>query len=155
MKCPFCKNPDSRVVDSRMSVEGFTIRRRRECPSCSSRFTTYEQVAETKVTVVKKDQTREPFDRLKIREGVARACYKRPVSPERIENLIAEVEASIVGRGEVEITSAEIGEIVMEHLRTFDQVAYVRFASVYREFKDVSDFDAEIRPMLTSQLRSE
>jgi transcriptional repressor NrdR len=104
--------------------------------------------------VVKKDQSREPFDRGKIREGVARACYKRSVSLERIENLIAEVEAAVVGRGEPEITSAEIGDLVIEHLRGLDQVAYVRFASVYREFKDVSDFDAEIRPMLASQSRT-
>lgn len=154
MNCPFCKSPDSRVVDSRLSGEGFTIRRRRECPACQARFTTYEQVAETRVMVVKKDQSREPFDRGKIREGVARACYKRSVSLERIENLIAEVEAAVVGRGEPEITSAEIGDLVIEHLRGLDQVAYVRFASVYREFKDVSDFDAEIRPMLASQSRT-
>lgn len=150
MRCPFCKNPDSRVVDSRMSAEGYTIRRRRECPACNARFTTYEQVAETKVTVVKKDQSRQPFDREKIRQGVATACYKRPVSPEQIDALIAQVEAAVLGRGEPEIRSADVGEIVMEYLRSLDQVAYVRFASVYREFQHVSDFDAEIRPMLSA-----
>jgi transcriptional repressor NrdR len=155
MKCPFCKHLDSRVVDSRVSGEGFTIRRRRECPNCQSRFTTYEQVAETKVTVIKKDDSRELFDREKIRDGVATACYKRPVSAEQIDNLIAEVEASVVGHGESEITSRDVGEIVMSHLKKLDQVAYVRFASVYREFQDVSDFDAEIRPMLAGQTPEE
>lgn len=155
MKCPFCKNLDSRVVDSRVSGEGFTIRRRRECPKCQNRFTTYEQVAETKVTVIKKDHSREPFDREKIRIGVAVACYKRPVSPEQIDNLIAEVEADVLGRNEAEITSGEVGEIVMEHLRSLDQVAYVRFASVYREFQDASDFESEIRHVLTGQPRTE
>jgi transcriptional repressor NrdR len=138
-------------VDSRVSGEGYTIRRRRECPTCQARFTTYEQVAETTVMVVKKDKSREPFDRGKIRAGMVTACFKRPISPEQIDSLIADVEADVLGRGDSEIPSQVIGELVMEKLRTLDQVAYVRFASVYREFQDVSDFDAEIRPMLTAQ----
>lgn len=151
MKCPFCKNLDSRVVDSRVSGEGFSIRRRRECPSCQGRFTTYEQIAETKITVIKKDDSREAFDREKIRVGVATACFKRPVGAEEIDGLMAEVEAAVLGRGDSEISSREIGDLVMDRLRGLDQVAYVRFASVYREFQDVSDFDAEIRPMLSGQ----
>ncbi|MBY0586017.1 transcriptional regulator NrdR [bacterium] len=155
MKCPYCKHPDSRVVDSRVSGEGFTIRRRRECPNCQVRFTTYEQVAETTVMVVKKDKSREPFDRGKIRAGIVTACFKRPISPEQIDSLIADVEADVLGQGDAEIASPAIGELVMEKLKTLDQVAYVRFASVYREFQDVSDFDAEIRPMLSAQQAAE
>lgn len=153
MKCPFCKVPDSRVVDSRTSGEGFTIRRRRECPQCNGRFTTYEQISDIRFIVVKKDDSREAFDREKMRIGIATACFKRPVSPDQIDNLIGEVEAAVLGRGESDITSRDLGEIVIEHLKLLDQVAYVRFASVYREFQDVSDFDAEIRPMLAGEDR--
>jgi transcriptional repressor NrdR len=148
MKCPYCYALDSRVIDSRTSNEGFTIRRRRECPDCGNRFTTYEQVSEVPVMVKKKDASRVPFDREKIRSGLAKACYKRPVSPETIDDLATRIEAEITRKGDPEVLSSTIGEMVMKELRALDQVAYVRFASVYREFKDVSDFEVEIRPML-------
>ena len=150
MKCPFCRETDTRVIDSRSSGEGFSIRRRRECTACGNRFTTYEQMAETPVTVIKKkDSERVPFDRAKIKAGIEKAVYKRPVGPEAIEDLVAKVEAAVVRQGEPEIPSTRIGELVMQELRELDQVAYVRFASVYRDFKDVSDFEQEIRPMLS------
>lgn len=148
MKCPFCQTLDTRVVDSRGSGEGFSIRRRRECAECGNRFTTYEQIAEIPVSVIKKDGSRTPFDRRRIQEGVAKACYKRPVSPEAVDDLAARVEAEVLRRGEPEVASSQVGELVMAELRQLDQVAYVRFASVYREFKDISDFEEEIRPML-------
>lgn len=148
MKCPYCHALDSRVIDSRTSSEGFTIRRRRECSECNNRFTTYEQVSDVPVLVKKKDSSRVPFDREKIRAGLAKACYKRPVSPEVINDLATKIESEIIKLGEPEVTSAMVGEMVMRELRALDQVAYVRFASVYREFQDVSDFEVEIRPML-------
>lgn len=148
MKCPYCHAQDSRVVDSRTSNEGLTIRRRRECPECGNRFTTYEQVSDVPVMVTKKDSSRVPFDREKIRLGLAKACYKRPIGPDVINDLAARIESEVVRLGEPEIRSTEIGEMVMKELRLLDQVAYVRFASVYREFKDVTDFEVEIRPML-------
>ena len=153
MKCPFCQVPDTRVIDSRMSGEGFTIRRRRECTACGKRFTTYEQMVDVPVMVVKKDASREAFDRARIRIGVEKACYKRPVGPEMIDDLAAKIEAMVVGLGEAEVTSQRIGEMVMNELRSLDQVAYVRFASVYRAFKDISDFEDEIRPMLSDTSR--
>lgn len=140
---------DTKVIDSRASREGFTIRRRRLCSECGNRFTTYEQIGENPVTVIKKDASRVPFDREKIRSGLEKACYKRPISAEILEDIASKVEAEINRTGEAEISSSRIGEIVMEELRSLDQVAYVRFASVYREFKDVSDFESEIRPMLS------
>lgn len=148
MKCPFCQASDTKVVDSRTCRDGFGIRRRRQCSDCNKRFSTYEQIAETPVVVIKKDATRTPFDREKIRIGVEKACYKRPISPEQVEEVAAKIEASITQAGEPEFPAARIGEMVMHELRQLDQVAYVRFASVYREFKDVSDFEHEIRPML-------
>ena len=151
MKCPFCSANDTKVVDSRVCRDGFGIRRRRACTSCGQRFSTYEQVADNPVTLVKKDGTREPFDREKVRLGIAKACYKRPISAERVEELAARVEAQATRFGEPEISSVQVGELVMEGLRELDQVAYVRFASVYREFKDVSDFALEIRPMLAQK----
>lgn len=149
MKCPFCHAADTRVIDSRASGDGFAIRRRRECSICGKRFTTHEQMAGTPLTVIKKDSTRVPFDREKIRSGVAKACYKRPISQNVLDDLVARIEAEVVRWGEQEVSSTRIGELVMNELRSLDQVAYVRFASVYREFKDVSDFEEEIRPMLS------
>lgn len=151
MKCPYCQALETRVIDSRTSNEGFAIRRRRECSECGNRFTTYEQITEIRMTVVKKDGTRVPFDREKIRSGIEKACYKRPISPEVIGDLAARIESDVLRQGDSEVTSAQLGEMVMEALRDLDQVAYVRFASVYREFKDVSDFEHEIRPMLARQ----
>jgi transcriptional repressor NrdR len=149
MKCPFCRAAETKVIDSRTCRDGLAIRRRRVCSECDVRFTTYEQIAETPVMVVKKDATRLPFDREKIRVGVEKACYKRPVSPEQIEELAAKIEAEVTQLGENEVPSVRIGDMVMRELRALDQVAFVRFASVYREFKDVSDFEDEIRPMLS------
>lgn len=148
MKCPFCHFHDTRVIDSRASCDGYAIRRRRECTECGKRFTTHEQSAGIPLTVIKKDESRVPFDRQKLRDGVDKACYKRPVSPHTLDDLIGRLEANLIRLGEQEIPSSRIGELVMEELRQLDQVAYVRFASVYRDFKDVSDFQDEIRPML-------
>ncbi|QDU61127.1 Transcriptional repressor NrdR [Planctomycetes bacterium Pan216] len=136
------------MIDSRTCREGFAIRRRRLCEGCDNRFTTYEQIDETPVVVVKKDQSRVPFNREKLRVGVEKACYKRPISPEQVEELAARIEATILARGETEVQSTNVGELAMEELRQLDQVAYVRFASVYREFKDINDFEAEIKPLL-------
>jgi transcriptional repressor NrdR len=155
MKCPFCQTPDSKVIDSRMIREGLAIRRRRLCGDCGNRFTTYEQIGDNPVMVIKKDSSRVPFEREKIRIGLEKACYKRPVSTETIEAIAAKIEGRITRAGEPEVSSARIGELVMEELRSLDQVAYVRFASVYREFKDVTDFEDEIRPMLVERRESE
>lgn len=152
MKCPFCQTLDTKVIDSRATREGLAIRRRRACPECGNRFTTYEQIGEMPVTVVKKDETKVPFDRGKIRSGLEKACYKRPgIGSETVELLSAKIEAEVMRLEKPEITTSEVGEIVMRELRQLDQVAYVRFASVYRQFKDVSDFEDEIRPMLAEQ----
>ncbi|MBE3519560.1 MAG: transcriptional repressor NrdR [Firmicutes bacterium] len=148
MKCPFCGHPDSRVLESR-SIEDMTaIRRRRECPECGKRFTTYERVEMSPILVVKKDGRREVFDRNKIRAGMIRACEKRPVSMETLEEAAAEVEARVRASGKNEVTSREIGELVMDKLREIDEVAYVRFASVYREFADLHRFTEEIERIL-------
>ena len=141
MKCPFCSNEDTRVIDSRPSDDNSTIRRRRQCDKCNKRFTTYEKVETIPLVVIKKDMTRETYDRSKIESGVFRSCHKRPVPVEDIEN-------TIFNRGVKEISSSEIGEIVMERLKALDQVAYVRFASVYREFKDVNTFKDELEKLL-------
>ncbi len=148
MKCPFCRMDNDRVIDSRACEDGFAIRRRRECLKCKRRYTTYERLEEMAVKVVKKDGVREPFSRDKIRQGLARACWKRPVSDEQIESIVAAVEGEVYAHFDREIPSREIGEMVMEHLGELDQVAFVRFASVYRQFKDVRDFVEELRPML-------
>lgn len=148
MKCPSCGYPDSKVLESR-SIEGMTaIRRRRECPQCGKRFTTYERVEASPILVVKKDGRREPFDRNKILSGMIRACQKRPVSMETLEEAAAEVEAKLRATGKNEVTSREIGELVVEKLRGIDDVAYVRFASVYREFGDLHRFTEEIQRIL-------
>lgn len=135
MRCPYCRYRDSRVVDSRTGEH--EIRRRRECAACGGRFTTYERVEMSPVRVVKKDGRREPFDREKVAAGVRRACEKRPVSAEAIDDLVSEVERRVRQSGQREVASAQIGEMVMELLRDLDQIAYVRFASVYRQFADV------------------
>ncbi len=150
MQCRFCRNGETKVIDSRGSQD-FVIRRRRECLACGRRFTTYEKIEETPVKVIKKDGSRVPFDREKIREGLDKACYKRPVSPDQIERIVNEVEADVYETGEREIPSRHIGECVFNALRLVDQVAFVRFASVYREFKDVNDFVEELEPILREQ----
>ena len=147
MYCPFCQHDETKVIDSRAS-EPFSIRRRRQCLSCKRRFTTYEKIEEALIKVIKKDGTRIPFDREKIRVGLEKACYKRPVSDEQIEKIISAVEAEIYDNFEREVPSREIGGMVFSLLREIDQVAFVRFASVYREFKDVNDFVEELEPML-------
>lgn len=144
MRCPFCGHIEDRVVDSRESQEGQVTRRRRECLSCKGRFTTYERIEEILPQVVKKDGRREAFDRRKIVEGVVTACEKRPVSVEQIEALVTAVERELADLGEREIRTSAIGETVMRRLRTLDEVAYVRFASVYRAFRDVGEFMTEL-----------
>lgn len=148
MRCPYCRVDNDRVIDSRASEDGFAIRRRRECLQCKRRFTTYERLEEVGIKVVKKDGVREPFDREKIRRGLERACWKRPVSDEKINDAVAQVESEVYAAYESEIDSKVLGELVMQRLAELDQVAYVRFASVYRRFKDVRDFVDELQPML-------
>ena len=148
MKCPFCGFEESKVIDSRPTDEGERIRRRRECISCGKRFTTYEKVESMPLIVIKKDNNREPYDREKLTAGIVRSCHKRPVSLIRINAMVDEIETQIYNMGEKEIPAKVIGEIVMEKLKDLDEVAYVRFASVYREFKDVNTFMAEIQKIL-------
>ncbi len=147
MKCPFCDDVEDKVVDSRMAKEGEVIRRRRECLSCKRRYTTYERVEETMPAVVKKDGRREPFDRSKIVSGLKKACEKRPISTATIETVTDRIEKRIQDMGETEIVSTAVGEEVMKELSLLDQVAYVRFASVYREFKDIDQFMDEIKAL--------
>lgn len=148
MKCPFCSSDNTRVIDSRPADDNTTIRRRRMCDDCGKRFTTYEKVETIPLIVIKKDNNREQYDRTKIEGGVLRACHKRPVSAAQITKLVDEVETDIYSREEKEIPSYEIGELVMDKLKDMDAVAYVRFASVYREFKDVNTFMNELKKML-------
>lgn len=148
MKCPFCNQDNTRVVDSRPVEDTNSIRRRRLCDACGRRFTTYERVETIPLTVIKKDQNREQYSRKKIQDGVLRACYKRPISIEKIEEMLDSIEGEIFNEEEREISSTKIGEIVMTHLKKLDAVAYVRFASVYREFKDVSTFLDEIKKFM-------
>ena len=148
MKCPYCGNPDTRVIDSRPAEDKNSIRRRRSCDECGRRFTTYEKVETIPLSVIKKDQTREQYDRSKIQGGILRACYKRPIPVEKIESLMDSIEGDIFDTADKEISSTRIGEIVMEHLKDLDAVAYVRFASVYREFKDVSTFMDELKKFM-------
>jgi len=148
MKCPFCAYTDTKVIDSRLGKEGNNIRRRRECVECERRFTTYERVEEMQPLVVKKDGRRQPFERMKILAGIQRACEKRPVSSEAIEKVIDRLEMSLLESGEREIESSRIGEAVMAALRDLDEVAYVRFASVYRQFKDINEFMSELKEIL-------
>jgi transcriptional repressor NrdR len=148
MLCPFCRTDNDRVIDSRAGDDGNSIRRRRECVSCRRRFTTYERVERPLLSVVKKGGDREPFDRDKIKRGLAKACWKRPVSADDIEGVVAALEAELYGTYETDVPSRVLGERLMELLRGLDQVAFVRFASVYREFQDVRDFVEELEPIL-------
>lgn len=148
MKCPFCSHDDTRVVDSRLGKEGNNIRRRRECIDCERRFTTYERVEETLPLVIKKDGRREAFDRQKIISGIQRACEKRPVSISTIEKVVDQMELSLQESGEKEIGASRIGEAVMSALQSIDEVAYVRFASVYRQFRDINEFMSELKDIL-------
>jgi|UniRef100_A0A7C5ENM6 transcriptional repressor NrdR len=151
MRCPFCHSTQNRVIDSRPSREANAIRRRRECLKCGRRFTTYEQVEETLPLIIKKDGRREPYQRTKVAEGIKKACEKRPVSIDTIENFLDDLEREMLESGHREIPSSWIGERVMAKLREWDEVAYVRFASVYRHFTDATDFMREIRNLLASR----
>ena len=148
MKCPFCGEDDTRVIDSRPADENMSIRRRRQCDKCQKRFTTYEKVEAIPLVVIKKDQTREPYDRTKIEKGVFRSCHKRPISVPQMNHLVDQVEAKVFSKEEREIPSSYIGDLVMRYLEELDAVAYVRFASIYREFKDVDTFMEELKKIL-------
>ena len=148
MKCPFCGEENTKVIDSRPAEENNSIRRRRQCEVCGKRFTTYEKVETIPLIVIKKDDNREPYDRSKIERGIVRSCHKRPVSYDQIVSTVEEIEAEIFNKEEKEISSNEIGEIVIDKIKELDQVAYVRFASVYREFKDVNTFMDELKKFL-------
>lgn len=148
MRCPFCREDNDKVIDSRINEDGFVIRRRRHCNECSKRYTTFERLADLQVTVMKKNQQTEPFDSEKIMRGVMRACWKRPVTQEQIEELTASVERDIMTHYNGEIESYQIGQVTMKYLIQLDQVAYVRFASVYREFNDLQDFINEVKHYL-------
>lgn len=151
MRCHFCDNQETKVIDSRPTEDGHAIRRRRECERCSRRFTTYEKVEEVILMVVKKDGSREAFDRRKIMNGIIKACEKRPVTVATIENMVDQIERGLNNMMEKEIDSSFIGELIMDQLKDVDQVAYVRFASVYRQFTDVNTFVAEIEKLLGKQ----
>lgn len=148
MKCPYCCYEESKVIDSRPTDEGERIRRRRECLKCQKRFTTYEVIESLPLVVIKRDKTREMFDREKLMNGLLRACQKRPVSIDTLENMIDEIEATLQNSLEREVTSEKIGSLVMEKLKDIDEVSYVRFASVYRQFKDINTFMAELNKLL-------
>ena len=151
MKCPFCGHDNTRVIDSRPADENNSIRRRRVCDECGKRFTTYEKIETIPLIVSKKDNNRETYDRSKIEAGVLRACHKRPVSANQITRLVDEVETEIFNKEEKEIPSQVIGELVMDRLKSLDAVAYVRFASVYREFKDINTFMDELKKVITTK----
>jgi transcriptional repressor NrdR len=148
MKCPYCHVDNDRVIDSRASQDGYVIRRRRECLHCHRRYTTYERMEEPTIKIVKKDGSRVPFQRQKIRAGLEKACWKRQISSEQIDAIVSSVEQEILARLDTEVESRELGDMVMQRLRDLDQVAYVRFASVYRDFTDAQDFMREVVPML-------
>lgn len=154
MKCPFCRSDNDRVIDSRTSQDGYAIRRRRECLTCRRRYTTYERIEEPAIKVIKKDGVRDPFEREKIKRGLEKACWKRPISDEQIEAVVSAVESDVYLNFDTEVESQYLGELVMRQLRQLDQVAYVRFASVYRQFQDVRDFVEELEPMLKEERRS-
>lgn len=153
MRCPYCRQDNDRVIDSRASQDGFATRRRRECISCHRRYTTYEKIEEPAVKVIKKDGTRVPFERDKIKRGLEKACWKRPISDDQLEAIVAAVENEVYESAEAEVESDLLGEMVMKRLRQLDQVAYVRFASVYRQFQDARDFVHELGPMLEESPR--
>ncbi|MCM8796624.1 MAG: transcriptional regulator NrdR [Candidatus Omnitrophica bacterium] len=153
MRCPYCGYKEDKVVDSRATAENSAVRRRRECLKCGRRFTTYEYVEEVSLVVIKKDGRHEPFDRKKIIAGIMRACEKRPVSIEKIEEIVTQVERAIQKKSDREVSSSRIGELVMERLKVLDDVAYVRFASVYRQFKDVNQFMQELKDVLVKEKR--
>jgi transcriptional repressor NrdR len=155
MKCPYCSELDNKVIDSRLSKDGRTIRRRRECIPCERRFTTYERLEEVLPMVIKKDGRREPFNREKIAEGIKKACQKRPVSVTKIEEFVDSLEFYFQELGKKEIESKEVGERVINNLKEWDEVAYVRFASVYRQFKDINEFMAELEGILKSRREKE
>jgi len=148
MKCPFCAFAESKVIDSRPAEEGATIRRRRECLSCQKRFTTYETMERLPLLVIKRNGTRQPFDKVKLVEGLLRSCEKRPVALGDLEAIATEIEQELQNRMEREISAVEVGELVMDKLRELDEVAYVRFASVYRQFKDINTFRDEVNKLL-------
>lgn len=148
MRCPYCNYKEDKVVDSRSTAEESAVRRRRECLKCGKRFTTYEYIEEVSLMVIKKDGRREPFDRKKVLAGVLRACEKRPISIEKMEEIVLQVERAIQKRSDREVSASRIGELVMEKLKSLDDVAYVRFASVYRQFKDVGQFMVELKDIL-------
>lgn len=148
MKCPYCNHPESKVLDSRLSKEMDTIRRRRECLKCGKRFSTAERIEEGLPLVIKKDDRREVFDRTKILNGLKKACEKRPISIANLEKIISRIEYNLLEKGEHEINASEIGEMVMEELKKLDEVAYVRFASVYRQFRDINEFMSELKDLL-------
>ena len=148
MRCPYCENDDSKVIDSRHTEDGHAIRRRRECEACGRRFTTYEKVEEMILMVIKKDGSRQAFDRVKLLNGIIRACEKRPVSPATIDKLVDEIQKKIYNSLAQEVSSKELGEMVCEGLKTIDEVAYVRFASVYRSFTDTTSFIKELEKMV-------
>lgn len=148
MRCPYCDHPQSKVIDSRESKNGLCVRRRRECLSCKRRFTTYEKIEEIPYMVVKKDGRRQPFDSQKLLRGLLKACEKRPVPLAKLEEIVEEVENRLQDRSDKELNAAKIGQLVMKRLKALDKVAYVRFASVYREFKDVVEFKKELESLL-------
>jgi transcriptional repressor NrdR len=155
MKCPYCKTNNDKVIDSRTSGDAFVVRRRRECLECGKRFTTYEKVEETPLRVIKKDNSRDSFDRIKILRGVLKACEKRSVSTDRLEEMVNKIESQLYEMFDKEVSSKFIGRLVMDELKEIDQVAYVRFASVYREFKDINQFLDELKPLLASRKQEE
>ena len=150
MKCPFCGHNEDKVIDSRSSEEGRSIRRRRECLNCGRRFTTYENIEETSLMVIKKDGRRESFDRKKILSGIQKACEKRPISTQQLEELVDKIEYTLQSKFEKEVEATHIGELIMELLYKMDEVAYVRFASVYRQFKDINQFMKELKTLLNN-----
>ena len=154
MMCPSCRSDNDRVIDTRTIQDGTAIWRRRQCLACNRRYTTYERIERTTVKIIKKDGVREPFDHGKIKRGLEKACWKRPISDDQLETIIAAVENQLETSFESEAPSRELGELVMQHLRQLDQVAYVRFASVYRQFEDAHDFVDELKPMLDESPRS-
>lgn len=148
MKCPYCGSESSRVIDSRPAEDNNAIRRRRQCDDCSKRFTTYEKIETEPLTVIKKDKTRQMYDRSKIRHGIVQSCHKLPISMEQIDKAVDEIETKIFNLGLREVETSQIGEIVMDKIKDLDEVAYVRFAAIYREFKDVNTFMNELKKLL-------